>query len=470
MAGSGWQNVRKSKTADAWPFKKKEWEPPAGWYPDYVLETEFTPAGRLELKARGSDSSQGFQYHLRLYDSRNALVGYGIAIGYDSYHQNFDTTDAQLMFSLAKNMLDEGYSWDQVRALAGHGGQGLFDAIPKGNLPGEDKSQGQQLNLFGKRQSGIPATYTDEDPLGMDTTLSLIDDLHTAWWEGSPEEQKVAIANAFRAALVSPRQNLMWNSIVYQDLMHVPPEESDPQVFEDVIRKAKEKWDSFGQQTMDTVEQHTHDPELLAHLQNGGVSKYLPGIWKNVRNCAIIGPYIEQLRQAGMDDIAQGGDGRVFRQQLMEMNIPGIGPKIAAFVWLLLAPKSSKLATIDIHMMRHLGQPVDSPKDYTAYLNFEQQLDDQRKQMGYDQVPLGAFQWALWDRQRTPGYHQDHTPLRPVNPVDWRNIQWATTPSGLDKYRAQPKILDPQPEEQQQLFPTEGKVRAGWALKRVTTG
>jgi hypothetical protein len=327
----------------------------------------------------------------------------------------------------------------------------------------------QNVRKF-KTAAGIPATYTDEDPLGMDTTLSLIDDLHTAWWEGSPEEQKQAIANAFRAALVSPRQNLMWNSIVYQDLMHVPPEESDPQVFEDVIRKAKEKWDSFGQQTMDTVEQHTHDPELLAHLQNGGVSKYLPGIWKNVRNCAIIGPYIEQLRQAGMDDIAQGGDGRVFRQQLMEMNIPGIGPKIAAFVWLLLAPKSSKLATIDIHMMRHLGQPVDSPKDYTAYLNFEQQLDDQRKQMGYDQVPLGAFQWALWDRQRTPGYHQDHTPLRPVNPVDWRNIQWATTPSGLDKYRAQPKILDPQPEEQQQLFPTEGKVRAGWALKRVTTG
>jgi hypothetical protein len=274
----------------------------------------------------------------------------------------------------------------------------------------------------------MPANYTEEDPLGADTTMQLVDDLHSEWWTQGPEVQRQAIANAFRAALTSPRQNLKWNSIVYQDLMHIPAEESDPQVFEDTIRERKAKWDRFGQQTLDLVHEHSNDPE---HIQYGDqiISKYMPGIWKNIRNCALIGPYVEQLRQAAMEDVAQGGDGRYFRQQLLDMNIPGIGPKIAAFVWLLLAPRTSRLATIDVHMMRHLGQPVESPKDYNAYLQFEQQLDDQRKVMGYDNVPLGAFQWALWDKQRTPGYHQDHTPLRPLAPTDWRNVDWAPQPA-----------------------------------------
>lgn len=274
----------------------------------------------------------------------------------------------------------------------------------------------------------LPAEYSEEDPLDMGVVNNMVDDLHSEWWMQNQQVQRQAVANAFRAALVSPRQNLKWNSIVYQDLMHVPPEESDPTVFENIIRERKAKWDRFGQQTMDLVHEHSADPE---HIDYGSqiIEKYMPGIWKNIRNCALIGPYIEQLREAAMDDIAQGGDGTLFRQRILDMNIPGIGPKIAAFVWLLLAPKTSRLATIDVHMMRHLGQPAESPKDYNSYLAFEQQLDEQRKQMGYDDTPLGAYQWALWDRQRTPGFHQDHTPLRPLAPTDWRNVNWAPQPA-----------------------------------------
>jgi hypothetical protein len=274
-----------------------------------------------------------------------------------------------------------------------------------------------------------PANYTDEDPLDMQGTMGVVNDLHSDWAQESWEGQRQTVANAFRAALTSPRQNLKWNSIIYQDLMHIPADESNPDVFEQAIRDKKAKWDTFGQQTLDLVNTHgtqTNDPEYVDYGARM-LEKYQPGIWKNIRNCAIIGPYIDQLTQLALEDLRQGGTGQYFRQGVMALNIPGIGPKITAFVWLLLAPKTSQLATIDIHMMRVLGQEAQSPKDYNAYQQFENQLSQRKDEMGYQDAPLGAFQWGLWDKQRTPGYHQDHSALRPHNPTDWRDVDWAQT-------------------------------------------
>lgn len=274
--------------------------------------------------------------------------------------------------------------------------------------------------------SGIPADYSNPaDPHDVAGMQQLVDDLHSGFWEEAPEVQRQAIANAFRAAFVSPSQNLKWNSIVYQDLQSVPWSESDPDVFERVIREKKAAWDTFGQQTMDIVGQNSKDKDLIHHVQNGGIEKYMPGIWNNVRNCASIGPYVEEIRQAALEDIARGGDGKYYRQAITNLNIPGVGPKIAAFTWLLLAPKTSKLATIDRHMMRHFGEKEDAPKDLSAYMNMERKLDQERKDSGYNDVPLGAYQWAVWDHTRTPGYHQDHTPLKPLDPTDWRDVDWA---------------------------------------------
>lgn len=307
-----------------------------------------------------------------------------------------------------------------------------------------------------KTASGIPATYSPDDPLDMGVVNQLVDDLHTAWWLEPPDVQRQAIANAFRAALVSPRQNLKWNSIVYQDMMDIPPDEQDPEQFEQTIRERKQKWDRFGQQTLDMIHENSEDPE---HINYGNqiIERYMPGIWQNVRNASLPGAYIEDLRRAALEDIGQGGDGRHFREELLNLDIPGVGPKIAAFVWLLLAPKTSKIATIDVHMMRHLGQPVESPKDYASYLQFENQLDEQRKNMGYNDVPLGAFQWALWDKQRSPGYHQDHTPLRPLNPTDWRNVDWA--PQQRTRKQAPPEVSP----DQQSLFGQSRWKRKSWA-------
>jgi hypothetical protein len=295
-----------------------------------------------------------------------------------------------------------------------------------------------------KTAQGIPATYSDQDPLDMNNARALVDDLDSQWWTESPDVQRQAIANAFRAALVSPRQNLKWNAIVYQDLLHLGADVADPDVYEQAIRDRKEKWDRFGQQTLDLIHQNADDPEWIDYGP-ATIEKYMPGIWKNIRNAGIIGPYVEELRQAAMEDVARGGTGQYFRQKLLDLQIPGIGPKIAAFVWLLLCPKTSQLATIDIHMMRALGKDAESPADINQYLQYERELDDRKNQMGYTDVPLGAYQWALWDWQRTPGYHQDHTPLRPLNPVDWRNIDWS--PQARVRAKPQPEI----PPEQMSL-------------------
>jgi 2'-5' RNA ligase len=40
-------------------------------------------------------------------------------------------------------------------------------------------------------------------------------------------------------------------------------------------------------------------------------------------------------------------------------------------------------------------------------------------------MPLGQFQWSMWDNKRTgPGTHQDHSPLKVWNPTDWRTHDW----------------------------------------------
>src|SRR6266498_317460 len=176
------------------------------------------------------------------------------------------------------------------------------------------------------KQAEVPAQYSEEDPLDVDGMQSMADDLDSQWWHEHPNQQRQAIANSFRAAATSPRQNLKWNSIVYQHLMHLPPHNSDPQEFENTIRSKKEEWDRFGQSTLDLINQNSKDADLIAHAPNI-VEKYQPGIWGNIRRAAAIGPYVENLRQAAIEDVGQGGSGRYYRNRALNLGIKGFGPK-----------------------------------------------------------------------------------------------------------------------------------------------
>lgn len=298
--------------------------------------------------------------------------------------------------------------------------------------------------MYIRKIAQIPAQYTETDPYDVQTLHGLVDDLKSDWYLEDPDRQRTAISNAMRAALTSPRQDLKWNTIVYQDLQDIPPDEDNPQVYEDHIRNKKATWDSFGQTALDTL--GTVGDKQMGVYAPHMVQKYQPGIWQNVRNAANPAKYLDALRQLALEDVAQGGDGKFFRQNVLELGIPGVGPKIASFAWLLLNPDKSKLSTLDVHMMRALSQDQESPPTLGDYDRIEELLDQHRQQLGYQDVPLGMFQWAVWDWQRTHGFHQDHSGLKPLDPKPWHEMDWAAT----SRQRAG-KPVEPVPG-QEQLF------------------
>jgi len=268
----------------------------------------------------------------------------------------------------------------------------------------------------------VPAQYTPDDPLDLQGKQPLFDAMDTQWWNLPPEQGERAVVNAFRATMLSPRMNLKGNAVLYQSLMNVDPNESDPNVFENIIRQLKSSWDEQGQTPLEG------DPDDVMAVDQILPGKFQPGIWTNIRRIAALGPYASELYKAALTDIEQyGGSGQYFRNRILQLNIPGIKAKVASFAWLALAPNQSELGTIDVHMMRHLGEDADSPRNTTHYLQLEDQLRQERDDT-YPGVPLSKYQWGVWDKRRTPGFHQDHSPLRPVDPTPYTDVYWAPQP------------------------------------------
>lgn len=273
---------------------------------------------------------------------------------------------------------------------------------------------------------GVPANYTPEDPYDHAGKQPLYDKLQTNWWELDEDAQRQAVVNAFRSTIISPQLELKWNAIVYQLLSQIPADESDPDVFEQFIRDYKRRWDNPGQVGFDTPAENVLDPsQVLPEKMN-------PPFWGNLRRLAQLGPYAEELRQAALEDLMQGGSGHVFRQRVLDMQIPGIGPKVTSFAWLILQPTTSELATLDLWMMRHLQKPYESPRNDNEYLQLEQQLQEERDSLYGQGVPLGQYQWAVWDKLRTPGVHQDHSPFRVIDPPHYMDVEWSG-PRAIDR-------------------------------------
>jgi hypothetical protein len=68
---------------------------------------------------------------------------------------------------------------------------------------------------------------------------SLVD---THWHTLSEPEMKQAIVNAFRVVLLSPRKDLRWNAVHYQDIAEVPAEVDDPKVYWDTLESKRRAW------------------------------------------------------------------------------------------------------------------------------------------------------------------------------------------------------------------------------------
>jgi hypothetical protein len=78
-------------------------------------------------------------------------------------------------------------------------------------------------------------------------------------------------------------------------------------------------------------------------------------------------------------------------------------------------------------MMDVLGHDYEKEMNNRDYFKFERELAAGRDASGYSHIPLGAFQWGMWDYKRTgPGSHQDHSAMRVLDPVPHTQVDWAS--------------------------------------------
>jgi hypothetical protein len=359
----------------------------------------------------------------------------------------------------------------------------------------------------------------DTDPIDIYQTQELANKLQTDWADaihpdGTPDydRMKQAIVGAFRAVLLSPRKDLKWNAVHYQDLMNVPASVTDPKVYWDTLDERRESWNQArgfasgshkaywkAEQTLKAIirsmnddlsiqeadqiaereilnmraeeearllsdpksekwdaqelenqvskaldkrlnaiikpKQEKFDVEQLSFegavepvqvdFEGKEAGKYGAFMYSHLKAIAQISYHADELLDAAVDDVQEyGGAGHHFRNTVLQLQIPGVGPKVASLAWLLLQPVTSELATIDSHMMEALGHDYSEMND-RDYYKYERELRTGRDAAGYGHVPLGQFQWGMWDYKRSgPGSHQDHSPLRPLNPTPHDQVQW----------------------------------------------
>lgn len=167
-------------------------------------------------------------------------------------------------------------------------------------------------------------------------------------------------------------------------------------------------------------------------------------IYSHLEAVEAIGQHIRELAQYAHDDITKyGGTGHYFRNQALNLGILGTNPKVISLTWLLLAPKTSQLGTIDTHMARYLagspetGTHMPGNSDISAgivghYYNMERQLAAVRDRSGYSHIPLGKYQWNTWDMVRNKDAENaeagsDHRGLRVLDPKPYGEIDWPVT-------------------------------------------
>lgn len=391
-------------------------------------------------------------------------------------------------------------------------------------------------------ESGVqpmqPNAYLDHgDPLQAQETMNNASLIDTEWaqlktGENEPdyERMKQAIVNAFRAVLLSPRKDLRWNTIHYQDISHVPAGTTDPAVYWNTLEQKRQDWNvkRFGeaerfshmphfkfikpfenivfqmnphagykaaqerakkilfdwqteeqnrilaedsdknkQRSSDEVERiaikaltkrmQTYIKEFQPSLdfasnvslsaedannaEQGALfdapqekqeeaptgGRYGAFMGTHLKAISQISQHADDLLKAALEDVhSHDGTGHHFRAAVLQLGVSGVGPKVCSFAWLLLQPMTSQLATIDVHMMAVLGHNYDKEMNNRDYFKFERELAAGRDAAGYGHVPLGDFQWGMWDNRRTgEGSHQDHSGLKVLDPQNHETIDWA---------------------------------------------
>lgn len=201
--------------------------------------------------------------------------------------------------------------------------------------------------------------------------------------------------------------------------------EHQPKLDKAMTRKVKKRYKDepvdMDQFVPSPVMAAIHDPAPEAD-----VSKYGAFMGNHLKAVAQVSQHVDELLQAALQDVHEhDGTGYHFRAAVLQLNIPGVGPKVCSFAWLLLQPMTSQLATIDTHMMDVLGHQ-EKEMNNRDYFGMERELQAGRDAAGYQHMPMGQFQWGMWDYKRTgAGSHQDHSAMAVLDPKPHDAIDWA---------------------------------------------
>jgi hypothetical protein len=149
-----------------------------------------------------------------------------------------------------------------------------------------------------------------------------------------------------------------------------------------------------------TFERAAAEVPDLTNLQTPGpdvdVAKYQGFTNNHLVQMSQVGEHVDEILKAALTDVHQhDGTGHHFRATVMQLGIPGISNKTCSFAWLLLAPMTSELGTIDVHMMDVLGHD-EKDMSIRDYYGYERMLQAGRDAAGYSHIPLGQFQWGCF--------------------------------------------------------------------------
>jgi thermostable 8-oxoguanine DNA glycosylase len=79
----------------------------------------------------------------------------------------------------------------------------------------------------------------------------------------------------------------------------------------------------------------------------------------------------------------------------------GMARKTISFAGLIYNPLECDLVPVDRHVMKRLGYKTDnSPASKKKYFEVETRIIEERKQAGYESVPLGIWHWYKWEEWR----------------------------------------------------------------------
>ena len=208
-------------------------------------------------------------------------------------------------------------------------------------------------------------------------------------------------------------------------------------------------------------------------LTGEAAGKYGAFMGTHLKAISQISQHADELVDAALQDVQEhDGAGHHFRSAVLQLGVSGVGPKVCSFAWLLLQPMTSQLGTIDTHMMDVLGHDYEKEMNNRDYFKFERELAAGRDAAGYGHIPLGAFQWGMWDYKRTgPGSHQDHSAMRVLDPIPHNQVDWASKALNLkgDSWHQQAPQwwVDTLPHRQQVAEDWDKNVASGVSRTKV---